>query len=90
MIDGQKRIIEWGSLNLEERHDRNKLKTVIKDIETVAKLQGAIAALMAVGDILLNDSMKEQLELNKNPSKSWKPNFKKAAKKSPKKSIKKR
>ena len=63
LIEVQKKIQDWSALPAEKRYNRTKLTQAIRDIETLARIQGAIAALMAVGDIILNESMREQLAL---------------------------
>lgn len=69
MLTGRRKIQEWSNLPAEERSTPAKIRAIILDIETVARIEGAVAALMAVGDIMLNESMREQLILSEEKGK---------------------
>jgi hypothetical protein len=57
MITGQSRIQEWTELSPSERNETTSLKKLVKDIETVSRLEGALAALMAIGELLVNPNL---------------------------------
>lgn len=94
MVEGQRKLAVWSALPAEKRNTPGQMRQVVRDVETVARLQGAIGALFAVGDILLNTSMKEQMTLQKEEpkptkKKAWKPKFEQKPSKPQKKSTRK-